>query len=149
MGVNDMPRRLVTVSVEGLRRHWPFLVLLLLAAAVRATAWLAVHPAWWILGDSIGYVMDTLPLRPERWRPSGYSLMVLWPLLPTHRIALVTAAQHLMGLCVGVLMYVTLLRLGIPRWAAVLALVPVLLDSYIIATEQMLASEALFGFLLI
>ena len=132
-----------------LARHWPFLVVLAAAAVLRAAAWLAVHPAWWILGDSISYLEDAVHLAPDRWRPGGYSLMLLWPLLPAHSLALVTAVQHLLGLGAGALVYALLLRLGLPRWAAALAGLPVLFDGYVLATEQMLASEALFGILVL
>jgi hypothetical protein len=127
--------------------HWLFLVALTAAAALRVAAWFAIHPAWWILGDSIGYIRVALTHVPETWRPGGYAAMVLLPLLPFHHLALVTAVQHLMGLAAGALVYATLTRLGVPRWAAVFAAAPVLFDGYVIATEQMLASEALFGFL--
>jgi hypothetical protein len=125
--------------------HSPFLLVLALGGALRLLAWNAVSPGWWILGDSISYLYDAEHLRPEVWRPSGYSLLVLWPLLRYHDLALVTAAQHVMGLLVAAGIYVTLLRVGIPRWGALLATIPALFDSYILATEQMLASEALFG----
>lgn len=134
---------------ELLRRHWPILALLLGATVLRGLAWYAVHPAWWIIGDTIGYLNVALHHVPERWRPGGYALMMLLPLLPFHHVALVTVVQHLMGLAGGVLVYATLLRLGIPHWAAALASVPALFDGYIVASEQMLASEALFGFLVI
>lgn len=130
-----------------LRRHWPFLLVLGVAAGLRAVAWLAVQPAWWILGDGIGYLDDALHLRPDRWRPSGYSLFLLKPLHPFHHLSLVTAAQHAMGLATAVGVYAVLLRLKLPRWAAALAAVPVLFDGYAVATEQMVASEALFELL--
>ena len=131
------------------RCHWPILVLLALAVALRVLAWLAVHPAMWILGDSIGYLDDALRLRLDRWRPSGYSVMVLRPLLEFHSLSVVTAVQHLMGLGVGVLVYAMLLWLGLPRWAAALAAIPALFDGYILASEQLLASEPLFGLLVV
>jgi hypothetical protein len=65
--------------VRAAMRHWPILVILVPAAGLRALAWLAVHPAWWILGDSIDYVAGALHIQPGRWRPSGYSLLVLKP----------------------------------------------------------------------
>jgi hypothetical protein len=132
-----------------LARHWPFLVILALAAALRVVAWLAIHPAWWILGDSISYLQDALQLQPDRWRPSGYSLLVILPLAPAQHIALVTAVQHVMGLTVGLLMYAILLRLGLPRWAATLAAIPALFDGYVVASEQMLAAEATFVILVV
>jgi hypothetical protein len=124
-----------------------FLLIVGVAAGLRVLAWLAVHPAWWIMADSIGYLDDALHLRPDRWRPSGYSLFLLKPLLPAHSLAIVTAMQHAMGLATAAAVYATLLRLGLPRWGGALAAIPVLFDGYVIATEQMLASEALFGLL--
>jgi hypothetical protein len=129
--------------------HWTFVVLIVIAAALRGLAWFAIHPAWWFLGDSIGYIWYAVDPRPDEWRPSGYSLLVLWPLLPAHRIALVTVVQHLMGLGVGAMVYVTLRRLGIAHWWAALAAAPVLLDGYVIASEQMLVSEPVFALLVV
>lgn len=132
-----------------LREHWLFLAVLTAAAGLRVAAWYAIHPAWWILGDSIGYIRVALTHVPESWRPGGYAAMVLLPLLPLHHLALVTAVQHLMGIAAGTLVYVTLARLGVARWAAAVGAVPALFDGYVIATEQMLASEALFGILVV
>lgn len=129
----------------ALWRHSPFLVVLVLAMLLRAAAWYAVSPGWWILGDTIGYIFDAVHLRPDLWRPSGYSLLVLRPLLRAHDLSLVTAVQHLMGLLVAVAVYATMLRLSIPSWGALLATLPPLFDGYVVGTEQMLASEALFG----
>jgi hypothetical protein len=134
-------------GTAGLRRHWPLLLVLALATGVRLAAWYAVHPAWWIIGDSIGYIHVAMTHQPESWRPGGYAEMVLLPLWPFHHLAIVTAVQHLMGLGTGALVYAALVRLGVPRWAGVLAAVPALFDGYIIATEQMIAAEALFGLL--
>lgn len=143
----SLPRTLRTMQGGGraLLRHWPLLAVLAPAAALRVVAWFAVYPAWWVLYDGIAYLQDAIQLRPDNWRPSGYSLLLIRPLLPLHSIALITAAQHLMGIGVGALVYATVLRLGLPRWAAALAAIPPLFDGYVIATEQMLASETLFG----
>lgn len=149
----DPPRggspALVALARTALVRHWPLLLLLALGLALRVAAWLAVRPAWWILGDGIGYLDDAMNFQPDRWRPSGYSLLVLRPLLPLHHLSLITVVQHGMGLATALLVSVSLLRLGLPRWAAALAAVPVLFDGYVVATEQMVASEALFGFLVV
>jgi hypothetical protein len=131
--------------VYGVWCHSPLILILFLGGVLRLLAWKAIWPGWWILGDSISYLYDAEHLRPETWRPSGYSLLMLGPLLGIHKLALVTAAQHAMGLLVAIGVYVTLLRLGIPRWGALLGTVPALFDANIIATEQMFASEALFA----
>jgi hypothetical protein len=136
-------------AVALLSRHRAIAAAVLLALAVRLVAWYAISPAWWIIGDSIGYIRDALLFIPETWRPSGYALLLLRPLLPFHQLALVTAVQHLMGLAAGVLVYATLLRAGLARWAAALAALPALFDGYLIGSEQMLASEPLFGILVL
>ncbi|HEY9476716.1 MAG TPA: hypothetical protein VIS06_23060 [Mycobacteriales bacterium] len=115
-----------------------------MAGALRAVVWLSLPPATWFSGDSFSYVTAAVRPEPGLWRPSGYSLLLLLPLRPAHSLALVTAVQHLLGLGVGVAVYVLLLRYRVPRWAATLAVVPVLLDAYLVSTEQMLLSEALF-----
>ncbi|HEY4028516.1 MAG TPA: hypothetical protein VGO86_18970 [Candidatus Dormibacteraeota bacterium] len=132
-----------------LRDHWPFLAVLVLATLLRVVAWFAVRPAWWIIGDSIGYLRVAMTHQPESWRPGGYPGMVLLPLWPFHQLALVTAVQHLMGVCSGALVYAITVRLGVPRWAGVLAALPALFDGYVIASEQMIAAEALFGLLVV
>jgi hypothetical protein len=111
---------------------------------LRGVAWYAIHPAWWFLGDSVDYVRDAILRLPNVWRPSGYSFLLLMPLQELHSLALITAVQHLLGLATAVIVYALLVRYGLPPWAAALAVVPVLLDAYIVATEQLLLSEALF-----
>nr|MDQ6900620.1 hypothetical protein [Candidatus Dormibacteraeota bacterium] len=143
--------RTATVERAGdaVQRHWLLLAVLAPAVILRMMAWFAINPAWWILGDAIAYLQDAMHLHPDNWRPSGYSLLLLRPLLPMHSLSLVTGVQHVMGVGVGVLVYATSLRLGLPRWVAVLAAIPALFDGYVIATEQMLASESLFATLMV
>src|SRR5207244_10676486 len=66
-----------------------------------------------------------------------------------HQRALVTAAQHVLGLASGVLLYALLVRHGTPPWAAALAAAPALLDAYVVGSEQMLLSEPLFTALVV
>jgi hypothetical protein len=130
-------------------RHWPLLVALAAGTGLRLLAWYSIHPAWWFLGDSIDYVRDSILRRPNVWRPDGYSFLLLFPLHYLHQLALVTAAQHLLGLATGVLVYALLVRHGTPPWAAALAAAPALLDGYVVGSEQMLLSEPLFTALVV
>lgn len=130
-------------------RHGAFALVVVAAVALRALVWLSLFPANWFSGDSFSYVVDAVRGGPDLWRPSGYSLLLLRPLLPAHSLALVTAVQHALGLCVGTVVYALLLRHGLPRWVAALAAVPVLFDAYVVSVEQMLLSEALFTALLV
>ncbi|WP_182906339.1 hypothetical protein [Microbispora sp. H13382] len=129
------------------RRHRWFLVVLGLGALLRLVTVLGYRPALWF-PDSYTYVVTAMRPRPDLVRPAGYS-MFLRLLEAFHSFALVVTVQHVLGLLVGVMLYVTVLRRGGPPWAAVLACVPVLLDAYQIELEHLLVSDSLFTFLLV
>jgi len=57
--------------------------------------------------------------------------------------------QHVIGLAMGVAIYVLVVRLGARRWVAVLAAVPILLDAYQLQIEQNIMSETLFEALIL
>ncbi|MGW0801792.1 hypothetical protein [Nonomuraea sp. NPDC002799] len=128
-----------------LRRHGWFLAVLSLGTALRALAMLGYRPALWF-PDSYTYIVTVFRPRPDLVRPAGYS-MFLKLLEPFHSFGMVTAAQHLLGLAAGVLIYRAARRA--PRWAATLATVPVLLDAYQIELEHLLVSDTLFMFLVL
>jgi 4-amino-4-deoxy-L-arabinose transferase-like glycosyltransferase len=54
-----------------------------------------------------------------------------------------------LGLSVGIAIYVVLVRLRVPRWAAALASAPVLLDPFQVAIEHYILSDSLFLALLV
>ncbi|MEU8172843.1 hypothetical protein AB0C14_08195 [Microbispora hainanensis] len=129
------------------RRHRWFLVVFGLGALLRLVTALGYRPALWF-PDSYTYVVTAIRPRPDLVRPAGYS-MFLRLLEAFHSFALVVTVQHVLGLLVGVMLYVTVLRRGGPRWAAALACVPVLLDAYQIELEHLLVSDTLFTFLVV
>ncbi|WP_181958509.1 hypothetical protein [Nonomuraea diastatica] len=135
------------------RRHGWFLAVLGLGTALRALAMAGYRPALWF-PDTYTYVVTVFHPRPDLVRPAGYSMfMKLFE--PLHSFAAVTAVQHLLGLATGVLVYVAARRVGyraghrVPRWAATLATVPVLLDAYQIELEHLLVADTLFMFLVV
>ncbi|WP_084962292.1 hypothetical protein [Thermoactinospora rubra] len=123
------------------RRHGWFVALFAVAAALRATAMLGYRPALWF-PDSYTYIVTVMRPRPDLVRPAGYSMFVKL-LEPFHSFAVVAATQHLLGLGVGALVYWIAAR-SAPRWIAVLAAAPVLLDAYQIQLEHLLVSDVLF-----
>lgn len=127
------------------RRHGWFLAVLAAGAALRALTMLGYRPALWF-PDSYTYIVTVFRPRPDLVRPAGYSAF-LKLLEPFHSFAAVTAAQHLLGLATGVLVYRAARRA--PRWAATLAATPVLLDAYQIELEHLLVSDTLFMFLVV
>lgn len=127
-----------------LRRHRWFLAVLAVAAALRATAMLGYRPALWF-PDSYTYVVTALRPSPDLVRPAGYS-MFLWLLEPFHSFAVVVFVQHLLGLALGVLVYLVAAR-SASRGVALVAALPALLDAYQIQLEHLLVSDTLFALL--
>ncbi|MEU5880142.1 phospholipid carrier-dependent glycosyltransferase [Spirillospora sp. NPDC047279] len=130
-----------------LRGHRAFLAVLGVAAALRVIT-MAGHPPVLWFNDSYDYVRLALTPFPHPIRPIGYGIF-LWLLKPFHSLTLVAGLQHLMGLGIGVMIYVLLRRYGLPGWGATLAAVPVLLDAYQIQLEQLALSDTLFAFLVV
>ena len=127
------------------REHALFCSVLLVAVIVRVIAVLGYPPASWF-EDSLFYVRAALRPSPDRVRPVGYSFF-LASLAPFHSVWLVTAMQAVMGLAMGIAVYVLLRRHGLAGWAASLAAVPVLLSAYELQMEHFVLSDTLFGLL--
>ena len=130
------------------RRHWLFGLVLVAALALRILTALAFRPIMWFGGDSASYLATGLRLIPDPSRVGGYGFM-LWVLGPLHSFALVAAVQHLMGLAMGVLIYLLARRYGLPAWAATLATIPVLFDAYELQLEADAVPDIPFGFLVL
>ena len=128
------------------RRHWLFGLVLACAVALRVLAMLAFRPIMWFGGDSASYLATGLRLIPDPSRVGGYGFM-LWVLRPLHSLALVAAVQHLMGMVIGVLIYLLARRHGLPAWVATLAAVPVLFDAYELQLEADAVPDIPFGLL--
>jgi hypothetical protein len=118
---------------------------LLLAAglALRVIAQIAYRPALLYI-DSLKYLYNA-------WSgtdPLGYK-GVLQVILFFGNLQTVVAIQHLVGLAMGVAIYVALLRRGVPRWLAAVAAAPVLLDAYELQMEQTIMPDVWFEALLV
>jgi Dolichyl-phosphate-mannose-protein mannosyltransferase len=121
---------------------------LVAALVLRILVALAFRPIMWFGGDSASYLATGLRLIPDPARVGGYGFM-LWILRPLHSFALVAAVQHLMGLAMGVLIYLLARRFGLPAWAATLATVPVLFDAYELQLEADALPDIPFAFLVV
>ncbi len=125
-----------------------FTLVLAAGAVVRLIAVLGYPGALWFAGDSYVYLGSALRLRPDLSKTTGYSLF-LKVLEPFHSLTLVTIVQHLMGLAIGVLLYVLLRRARVPKLWATLATVPVLLNGFQVELEHMIMADLLFMFVLV
>ncbi len=120
------------------RQHWLISVLLLAGLVLRVLAEIAYRPALLYI-DSLKYLYGAWPGND----PLGYNV-VLRGLLLAGNLAMVVAVQHLLGLAMGLLLYLVLTRRGVPRWLAALAAAPVLLDGYQLQIEQTIMPDVWF-----
>jgi len=143
-----MPAKARLDAVAGLlRRHALFTALLVAAAGLRAVVLLAYRPALLFNGDSYGYLANARDLTPRVWRPLGYPILVRGMLALDRNLSFVVAAQHLLGLGVGVLVYALARRLGAGALWASVAAAPVLFDAFQLDIEQFVMAETLFELL--
>jgi len=120
------------------RRHWLISALLLAGLVLRVLAQIAYRPALLYI-DSLKYLYGAWPGND----PMGYNV-ALKGLLLVGNLAMVVAIQHLLGLAMGLLLYLVLSRRGVPRWLAALAAAPVLLDGYELQIEQTIMPDVWF-----
>jgi hypothetical protein len=124
------------------RRHWLATALLTAGLVLRVLVLLADRPAL-VFVDSVRYLYNAYGMDPV-----GYS-GVLHAILFIGNLDTVAVVQHLLGLGMAVVIYLLLLRHGVPRWLAALAMAPVLLDAYQLQIEQMIMPDTLFEALIV
>lgn len=128
------------LSARMTARHWGIAVLLACGLVLRAATMVAYWPAL-VYIDTPRY-LGNFAFGID---PLGYEYLFVKPVLLLQTgLAGVAIAQHLLGLAIGAALYALAFRHGAPRWLAVLAAAPVLLDSYQLQAEQMIMSDVFF-----
>jgi hypothetical protein len=142
--------RIIWGAIDVLRRHWVLALLIVAGIALRALAQIGYEPALLFI-DSKKYIFGTTADYNDwgSYDPIGYTLMMLRPVLMFADLAFVALLQHLLGLAMAVALYVLMLRRGVTRWLAALAVAPVLLDAYQLNAEQTIMPDVLFEALLV
>ncbi len=125
-----------------LRRHWLAVLLLAAGLALRTAAELAYRPALFFV-DSVRYLYNA-----DGMDPVGYK-GPLRAILLVANFDTVAAVQHLLGVAMAVVIYLLLMRRGVNRWLAALAIAPVLLDAYQLQIEQMIMPDVWFEALIV
>src|SRR5689334_21825277 len=138
-------------AVDLVRRHWMFWLLLAGGLMLRGIAQVAYEPALLFI-DSKKYIFGT-DFNNTIWGsfdPLGYSLLILRPILLFGRsLAYAALVQHIMGMAMAGALYALMVRRGVTRWLAALAVAPVLLDAYQLNAEQTIMPDVLFEVLLV
>jgi hypothetical protein len=130
------------VAKTLLRRNWLAAALLTAGLVLRVLASLAYRPALFYI-DSVRYLYNAQGMDPVGYKGP------LRAILAIANFDAVAAVQHLLGLAIAVLIYVLLLRRGVSRWLAALAMAPILLDAYQLQTEQSIMPGAWFEALIV
>jgi hypothetical protein len=135
---------------DALRRHWLLALLIAGGLLLRMVTQLAYEPALLFI-DSKKYLYGT-DFNLGAWGsfdPIGYTLLVLKPVLIFTNLGFVALLQHVLGLGMAVALYILMLRRGVVRWLAALAVAPVLLDAYQLNAEQTIMPDVLFEALVV
>jgi hypothetical protein len=131
--------RLRPAYLGGLaRQHWLATALLAAGLGLRVIAQFAYGPALLYI-DSVKYLYGAWPGAD----PLGYDVP-LKLILAVGDLSAVEVVQHLLGLAMGVTLYVVLLRRGVPRWLAALSMAPILLDAYQLQMETTIMPDVWF-----
>jgi len=143
--------RIMWATVDIIRQHWLFWLLLAGGLVLRAVAQIAYEPALLFI-DSKKYIFGT-DFTNTVWGafdPLGYSLLILRPVLMFGgSLGFAALAQHVLGVAMAGALYVLMLRRGVRRWLAALAVAPVLFDAYQLNAEQTIMPDVLFEALLV
>jgi len=129
-------------ALAALRRHWLATALLTAGTVLRVLVLFAYRPALFFV-DSVRYLYNA-----EGMDPVGYK-GPLRAILFVANFDTVAAVQHLLGLGMAVVIYLVLLRRGVPRWLSGLAIAPILLDAYQLQIEQMIMPDVWFEALIV
>ena len=128
-----------------------FWLLLAGGLVLRGIAQIAYEPALLFI-DSKKYIFGT-DFNNTIWGsfdPLGYSLLILRPILLAGRsLAYAALVQHVLGMAMAGALYALMLRRGVYRWLAALAVAPVLFDAYQLNAEQTIMPDVLFETLLV
>jgi hypothetical protein len=117
---------------------------------LRALVWLAYDPAFQNMPDTASYLtMADEEMFRDPVRTAGYSMFMDIAHAISADIDLTLAIQHLMGIATGILMYLTVRRVGAPVWAAVVSAAAILLSLDQVVSEHTILSEVLFTFILV
>jgi len=141
----DPPGRAARWRAAGpaiLRRHWLAAALLAAGLVLRVLAQLAYRPALFYI-DTTRYLYNAAGMDPVGYKGPLRAILLV------ANFNAVAAVQHLLGPAMAVVIYLLLLRRGVSRWLAALAIAPVLLDAYQLQQEQAVMPGTWFAALIV
>ena len=129
-------------------KYAPFLILFVLGLIVRIGLMFLYYPAVMLSFDSPRYArVWPQELFGDFWMPAGYPLLLHLLRGMTRQLWFTIAIQHLLGLAAGVILYLTMARLGLRRWIACLPAAVVFFSGDHLYLEHQLMADSFFTFL--
>ncbi|MBE2317425.1 glycosyltransferase family 39 protein [Solirubrobacter sp. CPCC 204708] len=127
------------------REDRPFLILLAVAAVIRAATMPLYFPAVMTSMDSPRFArVNPEPIFGDQWQPAGYAAVLKALRVVTDEVWFTIAVQHLMGLVIGVVVYLVARRLGASPVPATAAAAAALLSGDVLYIEHWFMSDVLF-----
>jgi hypothetical protein len=130
---------ILTRAEVTVRHHWIASILVVLGLVMRFLAQAAYQPAI-IYIDTLKYLYDAWPGSD----PVGYKVPLKMILSLGGNLSTVEFIQHLIGIAMALTIYVVLVRRGVPRWLAAIAMAPILFDAYQLQAETMIMPDIWF-----
>ena len=122
--IDRVPAGIVAAATLWARQMFTYRPLLLLFAAgvfLRAILTVAYFPAVMMSYDAPRYArINSMPMFGDFWMPAGYPMLLRLLHAISHQLWFTIAVQHVMGLSVGLMMFLAMRRLGTKRWIACL-----------------------------
>jgi hypothetical protein len=125
-----------------LRRHGLATAVLAAGLVLRVLVQFAYRPALFYI-DTERYLYDASGMDPVGYKGP------LRAILFVANFDAVAAVQHVLGLAMAVVIYLLLVRRGVARWLAALAMAPLLLDAYQVQNEQLIMPGTWFEALIV
>lgn len=101
--------------------YLPLRLLFVTGVFLRAILIIIYFPAVMMSNDSPRYArIDSMPMFGDFWWPAGYPMLLRLLHAISHQLWFTIAVQHVMGLSVGLMIFLVMRRLGVKPWVACL-----------------------------
>jgi hypothetical protein len=122
----------------------PFLILLGLGTIVRVVVMVLYYPAWLQVPDSIRFArISPTGIFDDTWMPAGYAMFARGLRAIAPELWVTTALQHLIGLGIGIVLFLTMRRLRVKPWLACIPAAVVFLSGDQLWIEHQIMAEIL------
>jgi hypothetical protein len=120
--INPLPVGIVSSIARWTRRNLnyrPLLLLLTTGIFLRVILMVTYFPAIMMSYDSPRYArIKPMPMFGDFWMPAGYPMLLRLLHAISHQLWFTIAVQHVLGLSVGLMIFLAMRRLGVKPWVA-------------------------------